>query len=152
MPPVYWSTAIQWLASSESKGWASSCADVYRRKYHDESINVSIVSVSRRAARPYLGHLVRQKSALSASGLYSRGSSTGSSDRGTATIPATSQCTTGIGQPQYRWREINQSRSRYLTERLPIPFSSMKSATRSNPVLLSRPSNWPLLIITPGAV
>ena len=39
-------------------GVASSRGDVKRRKYHDESTNVSMVSVSRRAWAPQRGHVV----------------------------------------------------------------------------------------------
>ena len=39
-----------------------------RRKYHDESTNVSIVSVSRRAGPPHFGHFTLTQSATCASG------------------------------------------------------------------------------------
>ena len=100
MPPVYWSTAIQWLASSGSKGSSRSCADVKRRKYQAESMKVSMVSVSRRALRPQDGQGTVYHSGFSANGLFSGGSSTGSSASGTGTMPQASQCTIGIGQPQ----------------------------------------------------
>src|SRR6202049_4805856 len=99
-PPVYWSTGIQWFASSESNGCVSSFGLAYRRKYQDESTKVSMVSYSRRASRPDFGHVVRQKSGFSDRGLYSFGSRTGSWSFGTETMPSTSQYTIGIGAPQ----------------------------------------------------
>ena len=88
-------------------------------KYQDESTKVSIVSVSRRAGPPHFGHVVFTQSSTAARGLlpfgaYSSvsGSSTGSWSSGTATMPHEPQWTTGIGQPQYRWRESSQSRRR----------------------------------------
>ena len=100
IPPVYWSTAIQWAASSGSKGSPSSCALVYRRKYQEESMKVSRVSVSRSASRPQRGHWVWYQPGLSARARFSGGSTTGSCSSGTGTRPQTLQCTIGIGQPQ----------------------------------------------------
>jgi hypothetical protein len=75
--------------------------------YQDESTNVSIVSVSRRAGLPHFGHVVLTNEATRASGdpprpvnSTSRGSSTGSWSYGTGTAPSVSQCTIGIGVPQ----------------------------------------------------
>ena len=42
----------------------------------------------------------------------SSGGSTGSWSSGTGTMPQSSQYTTGIGQPQKRWRDSSQSRRR----------------------------------------
>ena len=39
-------------------------------KYHDESTNVSIVSVSRRPGPPHRGHSVVTQSSTAASGLF----------------------------------------------------------------------------------
>jgi hypothetical protein len=68
---------------------------------------VSIVSVSRRAGPPQVGHCTFTHSGTCASGESPRpvnvvisGSVTGSSEYGTATTPCFSQCTTGIGVPQ----------------------------------------------------
>ena len=68
-----------------------------------------MVSVSRRAGPPQLGHVVCTQSSTRASGerpssvgwKSSRsGSSTGSWSLGTGTMPHFSQCTIGIGAPQ----------------------------------------------------
>src|SRR3954453_18377047 len=108
-PPTYSSTGSQRRTRSASKAAFSSVDDGERRKYHDESTNVSIVSVSRVASPPHDGHFtVTQSVALSSgdrppSGRSSyplRGSSTGRSSSGTATSPQPLQCTIGIGQPQ----------------------------------------------------
>ncbi len=71
---------------------------VNRRKYHDESTNVSIVSVSRRAGPPHFGHVTLTNSATCARGESPRpvnwatfGNSTGSCSSGTATTPSFSQ-------------------------------------------------------------
>jgi len=77
-----------------------------RAKYHDESTKVSIVSVSRFAGLPHVGHLVSTYDARLLSGLpvpsgtTSSGSSTGRSLSGTGTSPQAGQCTIGIGVPQ----------------------------------------------------
>ena len=75
--------------------------------YQDESTNVSIVSVSRRAALPHVGQVVFTKLSTFASGLppsglnaASRGNTTGSCSYGTGTAPWVSQYTMGIGVPQ----------------------------------------------------
>ncbi len=82
-------------------------------------MKVSKVSVSRRAGPPHLGHLALTK--LSSSGRGERPSSrtcafsgrrTGRSSKGTGTMPHFSQCTTGMGAPQKRCREMPQSRRR----------------------------------------
>jgi hypothetical protein len=82
---------------------------------------VSIVSVSRRAGPSQAGQETFTQSVAPPSGdvpfgVRSRpsvgGSSTGSWSSGTGTSPHCSQCTIGIGVPQYRCREISQSRSR----------------------------------------
>ena len=119
MPPMYWSTGIQWRAMSWSKGTSGLQGSVNRRKYHDESTNVSMVSVSRVAGPPHTGHLVFRNSALVASGerpvgrnSTSSGASTGSWSTGTGTMPCSGQYTIGMGHPQNRWRETNQSRNR----------------------------------------
>ena len=66
-------------------------------KYHDESTNVSMVSVSRRAGLPQLGHShAKNASCLvnglpDPSGIKSSGNLTGRSFSGTGTGPQTSQ-------------------------------------------------------------
>src|SRR5690625_1785806 len=57
-PPTYWSTGAQRLASCGSKACSSLRGDRYRRKYHEESKNVSIVSASRLAGPEHRGQLV----------------------------------------------------------------------------------------------
>ena len=76
-------------------------------KYQDESTKVSIVSVSRRAGLPHVGHVdVQEVVALVRagcrvpSGTQSSGSTTGRSFSGTGTAPHASQWMIGIGVPQ----------------------------------------------------
>ena len=75
-------------------------------KYHDESMKVSIVSVSRRAGLPQQGQGTFRKASHLASGLplpsgtRSCGSTTGRSFSGTGTVPQASQWIIGIGVPQ----------------------------------------------------
>ncbi len=57
MPPMYWSTAIQYRARLSTMLWSWS-GQAKRAKYHDESTKVSIVSVSRFAGLPQDGHWV----------------------------------------------------------------------------------------------
>ena len=78
-----------------------------------------MVSVSRRAGPPHVGHVVcheflggRQRRPALGGVVLTSGNTTGNWSSGTATMPHFSQCTIGIGQPQYRWREISQSRRR----------------------------------------
>ena len=79
---------------------------VKRAKYQDESTNVSIVSVSRRASLPHCGQATCRQVGWRSSGLPGRsnstssGSLTGRSAFGTGTTPQSSQWITGIGQPQ----------------------------------------------------
>ena len=74
------------------------CGSQNRKKYQDESTNVSIVSVSRRAGPPQSGHVVLTNSGTCASGESPRplnsvifGSSTGRLSYGTGTMPHFSQ-------------------------------------------------------------
>ena len=66
-------------------------------KYQDESMNVSIVSVSRRAGLPQEGHAQDKKASCLASGLplpsgiRSAGRMTGKSFSGTGTAPQSAQ-------------------------------------------------------------
>ncbi len=82
---------------------------------------MSIVSVSRRAGPPHLGHSVLTQSSAAASGetpLGTRswprrsGRTTGSWSSATGTSPHDAQYTMGMGVPQNRCRESSQSRSR----------------------------------------
>ena len=82
---------------------------------------MSIVSVSRCAGPSHVGQGTLTQSVAPPSGdvplgFMSRpaegGSSRGSSSSGIGTSPQSGQCTIGIGVPQYRWREISQSRNR----------------------------------------
>src|SRR5437773_11483883 len=67
-PPMYWSTGIHsWTASCDHAA-SSLTGSQYRRKYQDESTNVSIVSVSRLAAPPHDGHATFTQSSAAASG------------------------------------------------------------------------------------
>ena len=49
---------MKWRAASGAKGCSVFQGSVKRRKYHDESTNVSMVSVSRRAGPPQIGQVV----------------------------------------------------------------------------------------------
>src|SRR6266568_5652074 len=127
--------------------------------YQDESTNVSMVSVSRFAGPPHLGQVVFTNDATFANGdpprpvnWTSRGSTTGSWSSGTGTTPSVSQYTTGIGVPQYRWREISQSRKRYVTLGLPMPVFFASEAIVLLPTSLSVPLYGPLRTIEPGPV
>ena len=98
---------------------------------------MSIVSVSRRASPPHFGHRVSTNARDFSRGLpsaprnsTSSGSRTGRSESGTGTTPQVGQWIAGIGVPQYRCREISQSRSRYTIFPLPIPFCSIQSTAR----------------------
>src|SRR5690606_14814431 len=108
-PPTYTAAGSQRRAASGSTGPAGYVGEQNRTKYQDESTNVSIVSVSRRAGRWQRGHGTLTQSLAPARGEVPRGNSssplssgstTGSSASGTGTSPHTSQCTTGIGVPQ----------------------------------------------------
>src|SRR5688572_7259637 len=119
MPPMYWSTGIQYSAAERSNMPPSNFGEQYRRKYQDDSTKVSIVSVSRRALPPQRGHRAFTNDAASASGepplplsWTSRGSTTGRFSSASGTMPHVSQYRTGMGAPQYRWRLIPQSRRR----------------------------------------
>ena len=68
MPPMYWSTGIQRSAAFSSTGAAVSHGSQKRRKYQDESTNVSIVSVSRCARWPQRGQVVHRKASSFRSG------------------------------------------------------------------------------------
>src|ERR1700748_1757304 len=54
-PPIYWSTGISRSTTARVVGAFSFHGSVKRAKYHDESTNVSIVSVSRPASLPHGG-------------------------------------------------------------------------------------------------
>src|SRR5215203_1769965 len=97
-PPMYWSTGSHLSASAESNAFESSWADRKRRKYHDESTNVSSVSVSRRAEPPQRGHVVSRNvfevvrgESPDGRNSMSEGSSTGKEDSGTGTMPSFAQ-------------------------------------------------------------
>jgi hypothetical protein len=76
----------------------TSSGQTKRAKYHDDSTNVSMVSVSRLASPPQRGHFARTNDSLLASGDppspvngTSSGSTTGRSFAGTGTTPSRSQ-------------------------------------------------------------
>src|ERR1700678_1499930 len=94
MPPMYWPTGIQRSAASLSTGASVSQGSQKRRKYQDESTNVSIVSVSRSAGLPQIGHVVHRNAGSKRKGdspvgknSTSSGSSNGRSLSGKGTIP-----------------------------------------------------------------
>ena len=68
MPPMYWSTGSQRSTASASKGALWFHGSAKRRKYHDESTKVSIVSVSRVAGPPQIGQVVCRKPSWKRSG------------------------------------------------------------------------------------
>src|SRR6185295_9960156 len=97
-PPMYWSTGVHRAVMLESNGRFSLRGSQYRKKYHDESTNVSIVSVSRRAGRSHFGHVVFTNPATPTSGdspvpvkSAVSGNSTGNWSIGTGTMPQCSQ-------------------------------------------------------------
>src|SRR5436309_9922055 len=155
-PPVYWSTGIHLATSAGSNGAEVSYGEQYRKKYQDESTNVSIVSVSRRAGLPHVGQATSTKPGCRASGdspprrkSTSSGRSTGRSPSGTATSPCSSQWMMGIGAPQYRCREISQSRKRYVTAARPLPCSSSHLVTAAMLSGERTSSQGPELTMTP---
>ncbi len=97
MPPIYWSTGIQRLATFGVVGASAFQGSVKRMKYQDESTKVSMVSVSRRAGPEHFGHLTCFQVGWWSSGLpglsnvTSSGSVTGRSAAGTGTTPHFSQ-------------------------------------------------------------
>ena len=106
MPPIYWSTGIQYFRASLSKGDFSSLGEQNLKKYHEESTKVSNVSVSLIAGFPvdfseeYFqvgwvsnGFPLEFKS-------ISDGRTTGSSLLSTGTTLPSSKYIIGIGQPQ----------------------------------------------------
>ena len=106
MPPMYWSTGSQRSTTLRSVGAVVIHGSVKRAKYQDESTNVSMVSVSRRAGLPHCGQATFFQVGWRSSGLPGRskvtssGSFTGRSFSGTGTTPQLSQWMIGIGQPQ----------------------------------------------------
>src|ERR1019366_7298742 len=108
------------FATGSVVGAASFHGSVKRAKYHDESTNVSMVSVSRTALAPHCGQLTCFQvgwwsSALPGlSKVTSSGSTTGRSLSGTGTTSHVGQWITGIGQPQDRCPEMAQSGRRKL--------------------------------------
>src|SRR5947208_5172587 len=118
-PPMYWLTGSHRFTASESNATFSDFGLRKRRKYQLESTKVSIVSLSRRASPPHVGHDAFKNASFVRSGdspvgLNSTwsGSRTGRSDSGTGWMPQRSHVTIGMGAPQYRWREMSQSRDR----------------------------------------
>src|SRR6476619_7829630 len=103
---MYWSTGIMRSTTARVVGALSFQGSVNRAKYHDESTNVSIVSVSRVAGPPHCGQVTCFQvgwwsSALPGlSKLTSSGSTTGRYCSGTGTTSHFGQWITGIGQPQ----------------------------------------------------
>ena len=88
---------VRWHLSG-SNGSSALCGSQNRRKYQDESTKVSIVSVSRFAGPPQIGHLTFTNPGTCASGESPRpvncvifGSATGSWSYGTGTTPSFSQ-------------------------------------------------------------
>ena len=55
IPPMYWSTGIQYFTSSRSNMPRSSLGLQKRSKYQEDSTKVSMVSVSRLAGFPHRG-------------------------------------------------------------------------------------------------
>ena len=110
-PPMYESTGAQRSASAGENGWVWSPGFRNRRKYHELSTNVSIVSASRRAGSPVSGSTVWIQSVAPPSGevplgfrssFRASGSSSGSCSSGTGTTRPSEVWIIGIGVPQKR--------------------------------------------------
>ena len=93
---VFYSSAVKinihpMVGQLLEKHKSSFLASVYRRKYHEESTKVSIVSVSLLASLPHLGHSHLQIGLMFLMGYpsktISRGNSTGKSSSGTGNCP-----------------------------------------------------------------
>src|SRR5262249_44614621 len=99
-------TGIQVSAISGLVGAVSIQGSVKRAKYHEESTNVSIVSVSRRPGAPQDGQGTYFQVGWRSSGLPGRskstssGSVTGRSRSGTGPPPHSPKGIPGMGQPQ----------------------------------------------------
>ena len=107
MPPTYCFTGNQRFTASLLKGFSVLWGSAKRRKYQEEHMKVSMVSVSRLAGLPQQGQATFTQSLCWLRGeppfperSMPRGSSTGRSSRGTGTAPQSSQWMTGMGQPQ----------------------------------------------------
>ena len=120
-PPMYESTGAHLDASAVGNGSVAPFGARKRRKYHELSTNVSIVSASRSAGSPVSGSTVVIHSVAPPSGdvpfgfrsrPFASGSTTGSCSSGTGTMRPSSVWIIGMGVPQKRWREISQSRRR----------------------------------------
>src|SRR3989344_41597 len=108
-PPEYRSTGIQFAIFFASANFFLFFGSTYRKKYHDESTNVSSVSVSRSALPLHFGHFTCTHFFAFASGDLPRpsgresfisGSLTGRSLSGTGCAPHFGQWMIGIGTPQ----------------------------------------------------
>src|SRR5450759_5339514 len=100
---MYWFIGAQRAAIEGSNGRAAFFGSRYRMKYHDESTNVSMVSVSRRPGPPQRGQAARRNASTFSSGFpplpvkgASGGRITGRSFSGTGTQPSFSQWIIGI--------------------------------------------------------
>src|SRR4029078_4641559 len=106
MPQMYLSTGSHSSTVLRSVGAVLIHGSVKRAKYQDESTNVSMVSVSRRAGPAHFGHFTffqvgwRSSGVPGLSKVTSCGNVTGRSLSGTWTTPHFSQWMMGIGQPQ----------------------------------------------------
>ncbi len=107
IPPMYWSTGMKCFAASGSNGLSSFQGSQNRRKYQDESTNVSIVSVSRSAGPSHKGQVVWRKVGCRAKGdspvgrnSTSSGARIGRRSGRSPTAPWVGQYTTGMGHPQ----------------------------------------------------
>ena len=108
-----------------------------RRKYHDESTKVSMVSVSRAAGPPQIGQVVCRKPSWSCSGdspvgrnSTSSGASTGSWSSGTGTMPC-------VGAVDDRDRAAPEA----LARQQPVAQAVVDRAPRRCPA--PRASRWP---------
>ena len=95
---MYWSTGIQRSTADFENGASAFHGSQKRRKYHDESTNVSIVSVSRTAGPPQMGQVVFRKPSWKRSGdspvgrnSTSSGATIGNCSSGTGTAPWSGQ-------------------------------------------------------------
>ena len=131
----------------------------YLKKYHDEHMKVSIVSVSLLAKLPHFGHVVLiqllllpRELILLEDILISFGNLTGISFLFTGTEPQLVHLIIGIGHPQYLCLEINQSLKRNWILFSAHPFRSPCSEICFLASLLFKPSKLFELIKKPLSV
>src|SRR3989338_7907239 len=149
-PPVYISIGSHFLIVFLLNGSFLFFTSGYLKKYQAESRKVSETSVSLSASPPHLGHFVFTNPSTVARGdlsvpvgrkSFTSGSKTGKSFSDAGCQSHFWQKIIGIGGPQWRGREISQSRRWYLTSIFP-PTKSVIFFPAST---FKRPLNGPEL-------